>query len=80
MVFVTVALSSDEWLRIQQKTSRMWPDEVLSRAEIMRRLSLVALDAVGQLSADEQRKLTKELRRSLDPDDHVAVHGRLPRA
>lgn len=69
MISVTVSLSSDEWLAIQQKTAHIWPDEVVdqtvSRAEIVRRLSLVGLDAMTQLSADEQKRLTKALQRSL---------------
>jgi hypothetical protein len=36
MYCLTVNLTSDEWLKIQQAAAKQWPSETLSYAEIVR--------------------------------------------
>jgi hypothetical protein len=38
MIFVTAVISSNEWIKLHEQASRSWPNEELSRGEILRRL------------------------------------------
>jgi hypothetical protein len=49
---VTVNLTTDEWIRIQQKAEKLWPGERISQAEILRRLTLAGARAI--LNAPQQ--------------------------
>jgi hypothetical protein len=46
MYCVSVNLTSSEWLKIQQAAQKAFPNETLSRAEIVRRYTLIGIDAL----------------------------------
>lgn len=77
MIFVTCIVSSDEWILFHNQASRSWPTEELSRAEIMRRLSLLGCDRVAKRTAAERSAMSEEFQKSLDPGS-APYKGRLP--
>jgi hypothetical protein len=46
MLCVTVNLSSDEWIEISNAAAKQWPRETLSRAEIVRRYTMVGIQSL----------------------------------
>jgi len=79
MIFITCVVSSNEWIKLYEQASRSWPGEVLSRSEVLRRLSLVGCDRVGNTTAEERKTMADEFRASLDPG-HPAFRASLPPA
>ena len=64
MICVSVNISSDEWLRIQQAASGQFPNESLSRSEIIRRYALAGIQALGKQSPGELERTAHEFRAS----------------
>jgi hypothetical protein len=66
MYCVSVNLTSAEWVRIQEAARKQWPRENLSRAEIVRRYTLVGIDPLKRLSATERARLAHEYQASME--------------
>lgn len=79
MIFITSVISSNEWLKLDQRARHAWPGEELSRGEVLRRLSLIGCDRLPRKTAEERQAMAEEFRESLDPN-HPAFRGRLPEA
>ena len=47
MYCVSLNITSDEWMRIQQAAIKHFPNECLSRSEIIRRYAMVGVQALG---------------------------------
>lgn len=50
MYWLTVNLTSSEWMRIKQCADKQWPKEYLSHSEIARRYILVGIDELKSVS------------------------------
>jgi hypothetical protein len=57
MFCVSVNLTSNEWMRIQEAAQEQFPSEVLSRAVVGRRFSLAGIDVLKQLFPEDRQKL-----------------------
>jgi hypothetical protein len=57
MYCVSVNLTSAKWLRIQDAAGKQWPNEVLPRAEIVRRYTLAGVDILKHLSAADRARV-----------------------
>jgi hypothetical protein len=60
MFCVSVNLTSNEWHRIRQVTDQQWPNQRLSRAEILRRCALAGLDLLRNLQPRDQARLQRD--------------------
>jgi len=69
MFCVSMNLTSDEWIRIQQAAVKQWPAESLSRAEVCRRYVLVGMETLKNLSAADRVRLAHELQESMTAED-----------
>jgi hypothetical protein len=74
MYCVSVNLTSSEWLRIQQAAQKQFPNENLSRAEIIRRYTLAGVDVFEQLSASDRARLAHEFQASMQASDQRLRH------
>jgi hypothetical protein len=67
MVFITVVLSSEEWLQVRQAADRNWPGEALesqvSRNELCRRFCLIGASKLSGSTGAQRRQLADEFRR-----------------
>jgi hypothetical protein len=77
MITVTCIISSNEWLKIASQAACSWPQETLSRGEVMRRLTLIGCEKVREKTAEETAAQAKQFREALDLR-HPEFHGRLP--
>ena len=66
MYCVSVNLTSSEWMRIQQCAEKQWPQECLSRAEIVRRYTLFGMEALKNLSSADQSRLADRFQASME--------------
>jgi hypothetical protein len=84
MVFVTVVLSSDEWLQVSQAANRNWPQEPLetemSRNEACRRFCLIGVSKLSGTTGAQRKQLADEVRRVRSDGDESRFRGSLPRA
>jgi hypothetical protein len=69
MFCVSLNLTSDEWMRIQQAAVRQWPGELLSRPEICRRYLLIGMETLKNLSDADRTRLAQELQASMAAED-----------
>ena len=69
MFCVSLNLTSDEWVKIQQAASRQWPGEVLSRAEICRRYFLVGMETLKNISDADRVRLAHQFQASIEAED-----------
>ena len=77
MITVTCIISSNEWLKIASQAACSWPQETLSRGEVMRRLALVGCEKVAQKTVAETEAQAKQFREALDLR-HPEFRGTLP--
>lgn len=77
MVFVTVVLSSEEWLSISQIAQVNWPQEPmdrdLSRNEVCRRFVLAGASKLAPKTNGERHELAQEFRH-VRPDSETRPH------
>jgi hypothetical protein len=77
MLCVSVNLTSGEWLRIQQAAGRQFPNENLSRAEIVRRYILAGIQKLDSVSPADQARIAHEMRESMPaPDEKLSLLSR----
>lgn len=69
MLCVSVNLTGEEWSRIQTAAARLWPQETLSRAEIVRRYALVGIDTLKHSSRVDRQRVTEQLQNSMTAAD-----------
>jgi hypothetical protein len=74
MFCVSLNLTSSEWMRIQQAASKQFPNETLSRAEIVRRYTLAGIDALKQLSSADRARLANGFQASMEAADERMRH------
>jgi hypothetical protein len=55
--WVSVLLSSDEWVRIQQAANRQFPNETLSLSEIVRRYTLAGIEVLTDIYDEDRKRL-----------------------
>jgi hypothetical protein len=65
MIYATVLLTGDEWLRVRQASRKAFPDEVLSQGEIVRRYALIGMEALKNISGADRERLAHQLRSSM---------------
>ena len=71
MLCVSVTLTSEEWLKIQQQAQQQWPTEQLSRNEITRRFAMIGAHymdvahALNNTPKDQLDRMTQTLRRTM---------------
>ena len=66
---VSVNLTSDECVKIQQAAAKQWPTETLSRSEIVRRYTIFGIQALKNISADDQSRLAHQFQASTKASD-----------
>ena len=74
MYCVSVNVSSDEWLRIQQAAAKLWPTEMLSRSEILRRYVLAGVESLRNLSPRDAAQLARQFQDSIIVPDARLRH------
>ena len=74
MYCVSVNLTSSEWVRIQEAAQKAFPNETLSRAEIVRRYALAGVDALRQLAPTDRARLAHEFQASTEAGDERLRH------
>jgi len=67
-------LSSDEWVRICDTATKQWPEERLSRSEILRRYCLFGMESFKRLSPDDQSRLAHSFQASMESSDGRLKH------
>jgi hypothetical protein len=77
MITVTLAITSNEWMKLSEQATHSWPKEELSRGEIMRRLALVGCEKVAQKTVAETEAQAQQFREALDLR-HPEFRGTLP--
>lgn len=65
MLIVTVPLTSAEWLQIHEAASQQWPTENLSRAEIVRRMTLLGIEFRKHVSRAAVARSTEQLQATM---------------
>lgn len=74
MYCVSVILTSDECVKIQQAAAKQWPTETLSRSEIVRRYTMFGIQALKKTSADDQSRLAHQFQASMEASDERLKH------
>lgn len=69
MYWLTVNLTSSEWMRIKQCADKQWPKEYLSHSEIARRYILVGIDELKSVSQGDQERLARQFQASMTASD-----------
>jgi hypothetical protein len=71
---LTVNLTSDEWIKIQQAAAKQWPTETLSYAEIVRRYTMFGVQSLTNISPADQSRLTHQFQASMTAQDTRLKH------
>jgi hypothetical protein len=62
----------ENWLLFQQAAQKAFPNENLTRSEIVRRYTLAGIDALKQLSASDRARLAHEYQASMEaPEERL---------
>jgi hypothetical protein len=72
--FVSVNLTSDEWVRIHNAAGKQWPKETLSRGEICRRYVLYGMESLKNVSPEDQSRLAHSFQASMEANDARLKH------
>ena len=74
MYCVSVNLTSSEWVRIQEAAQKAFPNETLSRTEIIRRYALAGVDVLKQLSSADRLRLAHGYQASMEAGEERLRH------
>jgi hypothetical protein len=74
MYCVSVNLTSAEWVKIRDAAAKQFPNETLSRAEIVRRYALAGIDALKDLSASDRARLAHGFQASMEAGEERLRH------
>ena len=69
MFCLSLNLTSDEWLKIQQASPKQWPGEVLSRREICRRYLLAGIEGLKGLPEADRSRLAHKFQDSMTTEE-----------
>jgi hypothetical protein len=65
MYCLSVTLTSSEWLKIQQAAAKQFPNETLSRSELIRRFTLAGIEALGGMSEADRAQRARQYQQSM---------------
>jgi hypothetical protein len=65
---VTLTLTAQEWIKLRDAAAKQFPNEVLSRGEMLRRYAMIGIAALKPASDADQKRRAHEFRSS----QHVA--------
>lgn len=74
MYYVSVLLTSNEWVKIRDAANKQWPQERLSRSEIVRRYTLFGMESLKNLSPTDQARLAHGFQASMEAGDERLKH------
>jgi hypothetical protein len=76
MIYVTCVLSDTEWRHLDRNARQAFPNQAMSRGEVLRRFSLAGISRLNQMPVHDRAVVSHELELSQQlPDEEPKREG-----
>jgi hypothetical protein len=74
MYCVSVNLTTSEWVKIRDAAQKAFPNEVLSRSEIIRRYALTGIEVLAKLGPQDKARAQYSFQQSMGAGEERMKH------